>query len=99
MPDTCCKIRQENCGNGQLNLPKSDAIKIIHHEGCFTLFEQKIDAHILEGSLVVSIVCLCLLILAIFSLKVTYIMSEKYRNEKREEVFQFKMYNRFDFQQ
>ena len=93
MPESCCKVKQENCGIGILNETKSEAIQTVHDEGCFKLFQQKIDSHTLEGILIVSIVCLSLMLLILCSFKMANKMRQKQRKEKTEKIFLFKMHD------
>ena len=100
MPESCCKVKQENCGFGILNKTKSEAIQIVHTEGCFKLFQETIDSHTLDGMLIVSVVCLSLMLLIIYSFKMTYKMREKQRKVKQENIFLFKMHDtQFDYEQ
>ena len=100
MPESCCKFKQENCGTVILNKTKSEAIQTINDEGCFKLFQKNLDSHTVEGILVVSIVCLSLLLLILYSFKMAYKMRQKQKKEKTEKKFLFKMHdNQFDFEQ
>ena len=100
MPESCCKVKEENCGIGILNETKSEAIQTVHDEGCFKLFQQNLDSHTLEGMLIVSIVCLSLMLLILYSFKMAYKMRENQRKVKQEKIFLFKMHDtQIDFEQ
>ena len=100
MPESCCKVKQENCGTGIINETKSEAIQTINDEGCFKLFQKNLDSHTLEGILIVSIVCLSLMLLILYCFKMAYKMRQKQRKEKTEKIFLFKMHDtQFDLEQ
>ena len=98
MPESCCKVKQENCGIGILNETKSEAIQTVHDEGCFKLFQQNLDSHTLEGIIIVSIVSLSLMLLILYSFKMACKLRKKQRKVKQEKMFLFKMHDT-DFDQ
>jgi CD63 antigen len=46
VPDSCCKVFTDNCGQGILNLNNKTAANTVYTEGCFTKFESLVLSNV-----------------------------------------------------
>jgi hypothetical protein len=74
VPDSCCHVVSEGCGNGIFSKQEKDQRQIIFFDGCLTLLEDKLEKDVIP----MMIVYACVGVLLALTELITVVLASAY---------------------